>query len=56
MLACECLAPMSIPLATLKDATPMSVSLMDFLRFKPRPVTSAWDWRNRTGLGLLCMA
>jgi ribose/xylose/arabinose/galactoside ABC-type transport system permease subunit/ABC-type multidrug transport system ATPase subunit len=28
---------------------------VDFLRFKPRPVTSAWDWRNRTGLGLLCI-
>src|SRR5690242_9144933 len=34
---------------------PMS-ALMDYLRFRPRPVTSAWDWRNRTGLGLLCLA
>jgi ribose/xylose/arabinose/galactoside ABC-type transport system permease subunit/ABC-type branched-subunit amino acid transport system ATPase component len=34
---------------------PMSVSWIDFWRFKPRPVTSAWDWRNRTGLGLLCI-
>lgn len=29
---------------------------IDALRFKPRPVSSAWDWRNRTGLGLLCLA
>ena len=34
----------------------MTASWMDFLRFKPRPVTSAWDWRNRMGLGLLCIA
>lgn len=33
----------------------MLLSLVDFLRFKPRPVSSAWDWRNRTGLGLLCI-
>ncbi|MEZ4674394.1 MAG: ATP-binding cassette domain-containing protein [Caldilineaceae bacterium] len=34
----------------------MSGTSLGALRNRARPATLAWDWRNRLGLGLLCMA
>ncbi|MCB0125226.1 MAG: hypothetical protein KDE58_23390, partial [Caldilineaceae bacterium] len=34
----------------------MSVTSLDAFRPRARPATLAWDWRNRLGLGLLCIA